>query len=288
YALSLASRGARVVVNDIPETSGRPGPAHDVAREINAVGGAAIANEDSVTTNARGIVEAAVGRFGRLDIIVNNAGNTDHAPFEQLTEARFRQQIDLHLMGSIDVCRAAWPHLKKSGTGRIVNITSGGMYGNAGISNYAAAKAGLLAFSRCLAFEAEPFGITVNCIGPNGKSRLTDVMPDSYQSVLEKKFQPDRIAAFVTWLVHQDTKINNNVFEVSGGTATRVVFARFPTVKVDADTPEAWSLKQDDLVSGDGALTQIKDTMDFFFHIMREAAPEHDLDGITDILQENN
>ncbi len=283
HALQLAARGCRVVVNDIASKGGR-GPAHDVVREIQSAGGIALANEASVTTQSAEIVQAAVNAFGQLDILVNNAGTTDHGMFEDLSQQQYRDQMEIHYFAAVDLCRAAWPHLKKSGSGRIVNTTSGGMYGNPGISNYTGAKAALLGFSLSLAHEGRPFGINVNCIGPNGRTRLTDVMDIRIQKFLEAHFKPERIAAFVAWLAHQDTTVTNEVFEVGGGMIGRVRFAHQPFVHAAADTPEAWA-EQAEAVAAPAELIPLSSAMDIITREFHEVDPAMDLSAV-DLLEE--
>ncbi|WP_160101394.1 SDR family NAD(P)-dependent oxidoreductase [Rhodococcus sp. T7] len=132
HAKTLAARGCRVVVNDLPGTGASgaaSGPAHDVVNEIVAAGGTAVASEHSVTGgSARNIIADAIEQFGQLDILINNAGGTDHRAFEDHTPDSFRADVEPHLFGGVEVCRAAWPHLKQSGTGRIVNTISAGIF----------------------------------------------------------------------------------------------------------------------------------------------------------------
>jgi NAD(P)-dependent dehydrogenase (short-subunit alcohol dehydrogenase family) len=276
HARLLASRGCRVVINDIPASDGSRGAAHDVVAEILSEGGIASANETSILTGAGQIVRDAVDRYGRLDILINNAGTTENGLFEQLGQDQFRSQIELHCLAAIDLCRHAWPHLKQSGAGRIINTVSGGIYGNPGISNYAAGKAALLGFSRSLALEGLTDNIHVNCIGPNGRTRLTDGMPAQLQQFLDEHFQPERIAAFVAWLAHQDCPITQEIFEVGGGMVARVRFAHQAFVHASSDTPEAWSEKTAE-VTTDGPLTPLSATIDVMDREFREIDPGFDM-----------
>ncbi|MEL0252116.1 MAG: SDR family NAD(P)-dependent oxidoreductase, partial [Novosphingobium sp.] len=239
YALVLAARGARILVNDLPEfRPGKRGLAAQVANEITTAGGIAVACEGSVVTEAARIVQAAIDSFGQLDILINNAGSTHHRMFEDLSDEEFKAQIDVHLGGGVAMCRAALPHLKRSGTGKIVNTISSGIFGNSAISNYTAGKGGLLGFSRSFGLEALAHNIHLNCVFPNGSTRLQWDMAEAFQSLLKAHFMPDRVAAFVAWLVHQDTKVANEMFEVGGGAVARLAFAHFPYVQAGADSPE--------------------------------------------------
>src|ERR1700741_1882619 len=155
HALLLARRGANVVVNDIgrdPETPGYSGAAsaEAVAEEIRALGGRAVADTHSVASEAGGvaIVETALSAFGRIDILVNNAGVSIAAGFEEMTARDFQRHIDVNLMGAVWTCRAAWPHMRRQGYGRIVNTTSGAMAGFAALVAYGTSKGGLWAFTR--------------------------------------------------------------------------------------------------------------------------------------------
>ena len=174
HALLLASRGANVVVNDIgvlPAALGYPGvaSAENVAEEIRALGGNAVADIHSVATEAGGaaMVQTALDAFGSIDILVNNAGICRVVAFDDMTPADFRETIEINLMGTVHTCRAAWPHMKAQGYGRIVNISSGSMTGLAWQTAYAASKAGILALTRCAAIEAAPQNIRINAVVPS-------------------------------------------------------------------------------------------------------------------------
>ena len=177
HALLLAARGANVVVNDIgelPAALDYPGvaSAEAVAEEIRALGGKAVADTNSVATEEGGaaIVQTALDAFGSADIIVNNAGICRVVSFEEMTPADFRQTIDINLMGTVHTCRAAWPHMKARGYGRIVNVASAWLRGMmvVGGAAYGASKGSLAAFSSGAALELAPHGITVNTVLPGG------------------------------------------------------------------------------------------------------------------------
>src|SRR6516164_1170134 len=171
HALLLAARGAKVVVNDIgqlPAALGYPGvaSAEAVAQEIRALGGQAVADTHSVESEegAAAIIRAAVEAFGGVDILINNAGVCRVVAFEEMTAQDFRQSIEVNLMGTVATCRAAWPHMKARGYGRIINISSGSMTGLAWQSAYAAAKGAVFSFTRALASEGSGLGIKANCV----------------------------------------------------------------------------------------------------------------------------
>ncbi|HUD27877.1 MAG TPA: SDR family NAD(P)-dependent oxidoreductase, partial [Novosphingobium sp.] len=173
HAMLLAARGASVVVNDIgrdPESPGYVGSAsaEAVAAEIRAAGGHAIASTASVATErgAAQIVGAAIDAFGRIDVLVNNAGISITAPFDVLSVRDFSRHIEINLMGTYHCCHAAWPQMKAQGHGRIVNVTSASMTGYADQSAYAASKGGIWALTRALAAEGLAHGIHVNALSP--------------------------------------------------------------------------------------------------------------------------
>ncbi len=180
HALAFAREGAHVVVNDLGggrDGSGADlGPAQRVVDEIVALGGEALANTDSVSVAAgcQRMVDAALDRWGRLDVVVNNAGILRDKSFVKMTEAEWDLVIDVHLKGSYNVCKAAIPALARQG-GSIINTTSvSGMIGNYGQSNYAAAKAGIYGLTRVLAMELKKANINVNAIAPIAKTRMTE------------------------------------------------------------------------------------------------------------------
>ena len=179
HALLLAARGAKVVVNDVgdlPAALGYPGPAsaETVAEEIRARGGQAVADTHSVASEdgAAAIVETALSAFGSVDVVINNAGICRVVSFEEMTAADFRETIEVNLMGTVQVCRAAWPHMKRAGYGRIVNVSSGSMTGLAWQTAYAAAKGAVFSFTRALASEGIEVGIKANCVTPGALTRM--------------------------------------------------------------------------------------------------------------------
>ena len=275
HALMLASRGCRVVVNDLPQDE--MGPARQVVAEIQETGGVAVVNEDNVVGSAAAIVQTAIEKFGQLDIIINNAGSTDHQPFDKLSPKEWRSQVELHLMGAVDLCRAAWPHLKRSGSGRIINTLTGALAGNPNVTNYTAGKGGLMGFSRSLAFEAEPHNITVNCICPNAHTRLQEQMAEPLRSFLADNFQPDHVAAFTAWLAHQDTKITNEMFEVGGGSISRLALAQYPYVRAEESTPEAWAAISSAVIA-EGDLIPMSNVVELTLRDIQQVDPDFIVD----------
>ena len=221
YALELARRGARIVVNDLGRAD-NPGSAllaESVAEEIRAVGGEAVASHDSVEDGAR-IAETAMDAFGRVDVLVNNAGVLRNASFQKMTEEEWELVYRVHLLGTMRVTKAVWPHMREARFGRIVMTTSNaGYFGSLGAANYAAAKAGTIAFAQTLALEGATRDVKVNAVAPMAGSRLTaQIWPEK---VMER-FVPGLVAPAVTWLCHERSTATGRVFEIGGGWLSEV------------------------------------------------------------------
>lgn len=274
HAKMLASRGARVVVNDLPPAPGEGSAAESVVREIVEKGGTAVANHDNVVHGGDAIVKRAIDAFGRLDIVVCNAGVMYGAAFADAVAQEWQDVFDIHFGGTVAVLRAAWPFLVRSGTGRIITIASSGMLGNAGITSYGAAKAGIFGLTRSLACEGLASGITANTIFPTARTRMADTIDDpAILRTLEKYFQPEHVSSVIVWLTHQDTHVTNQSFQVSGGRAGRLTMAAFPTVRVKESTPEVWAQNKDALMA-DGPLTPYTSTAEMFGSELADADPE--------------
>ena len=180
FALCMAAEGAKVVINDVGVSLDGRGteedPAANVCREIEALGGRAVPNYDSVTdfAGAENIVNTAVESFGKIDILVNNAGIVRDRTLVKMDESDFDAVIAVHLKGSFNCARHAAPLMKDQGYGRIINITSSaGLRGNFGQTNYGAAKAGIMGMTFVWSIELGKYGITVNAIAPSGATRMT-------------------------------------------------------------------------------------------------------------------
>eukprot|EP00753_Platysulcus_tardus_P021765 PLAT9113.2.p1 GENE.PLAT9113.2~~PLAT9113.2.p1 ORF type:complete len:770 (+),score=413.61 PLAT9113.2:9-2318(+) len=218
YALALAARGAKVVVNDLGGSARGEGSskraADKVVDEIVAAGGSAVANYDSVEFGDR-IVETAISAYGRVDIVVNNAGVLRDRTLAKMTDADWDLVYRVHLKGSYAVTRAAWPHMRKQNYGRVVNITSStGLYGNLGQSNYGAMKLALVGFTNTLAREGERRNIRVNVVAPTAATRMTeDLMPEEMLRVLK----PAYVSPLILLLLHESSEESGGVFEVGAG-----------------------------------------------------------------------
>ena len=212
-ALDLARAGAAVVVNDLGVSLAGQGDetpvAEQVAREIGDFGGRAVANGDSVASweGADRIVEAALDSFGRIDGVVNNAGNLRDSLFHKMTEEEFDAVIAVHLKGSFNVSRAAAPHFKTQNSGAYVHMTStSGLIGNFGQANYSAAKLGIVGLSKSIALDMQRFGVRSNAVAPFAWTRMIDSIPTNtpeQQKRVEglKQLVPEKIAPFVTALL---------------------------------------------------------------------------------------
>ena len=283
YAIMLASRGARVVVNDLPSPDGSESAAEAVVAEIRAAGGTAIADHHSVVGGGAEIVAATLEAFGGLDIVIANAGVISSASFAGADPDDWQAVFDIHFGGTVEVCRAAWPALVRSGSGRIVTTASSGMLGNGGLSSYGAAKGAIFSLTRSLAIEGQDAGITANAILPSAWTRITGTIDDpAISATLQRYFQPEHVAALVTWLVHQDTAVTNEAFQVSGGRAGRVSMAAYPTVRLTESTPENWQAHAAALMA-DGPLTPLRSTAEMFGNELADADPaiRHAMDAAT-------
>ena len=206
YAMLLASQGAKVVVNDpggsLTGDGTDVGPAEEVVREITAAGGDAVANTDSVATPAGGkaIIDTALDRYGRIDILVHNAGNVRRASLKEMTYDDFETVVDVHLRGAFHVVRPAFPLMCDAGYGRIVLTSSiGGLYGNHEVANYAVAKAGVIGLSNVAAMEGAAEGVKSNVIVPAAVTRMAEGIDTSAYPPMG----PELVAPVVGWLAHE-------------------------------------------------------------------------------------
>lgn len=237
YALLLAARGAAIVVNDPGGDLGGEGgdqrPALQVVDEIVAAGGKAVANFDPVGSPgaAARMVAQATQAFGRIDIVINNAGIfLPLHDFAQSTAEGFAAVYSVHTSGAIEIIREAWPHMVAQRYGRIVNTGSSvGYYGTRGRIEYGVAKAALHGLTRCLSFESAEHGIHINLIAPGaltrpGEERANGNPPEA----LRKSFGPGLVAPIVAWLCHADCSSNGQSFTSIAGTTTRIGIAEGP------------------------------------------------------------
>jgi NAD(P)-dependent dehydrogenase (short-subunit alcohol dehydrogenase family) len=242
HALELASRGAQVLVNDLGGALDGSGasmsPADRVVDEITAVGGIATANHDSVATSegAQAIVQAALDAFGRVDVLVNNAGILRDKAFHKMDEAMIDSVVDVHLKGALYVSQPAFRVMREQGYGRIINTSSAsGLFGNFGQANYGAAKAGLAGLTRVLALEGASHGIRVNAIAPVASTRMTAALLGD----LATRVSPDSVSPLVAYLAHEECSVTGNAYSVAGGRIARIFVAETRGVVLAENTPEA-------------------------------------------------
>ncbi|QEC50781.1 SDR family NAD(P)-dependent oxidoreductase [Baekduia soli] len=240
HALALATRGARIVVNDLGGAlaggGGDPGPAQAVADEIAAAGGEAVANADSVATpeGAEAIVTAALERFGRVDIIINNAGNLDPGGLPGVTAEAIQRHVDVHVLGAFNVTRAAWPHLVDRGYGRIVITSSVGLFGSAHLVGYSTAKGAAVSLGRSLAEAGAPHGITVNQLVPSAETRMVtdpefrancNLPPLPPGTRPDPARGPEFVSPMVVLLAHESCPVNGETMTAGIGRFARVFWA---------------------------------------------------------------
>jgi NAD(P)-dependent dehydrogenase (short-subunit alcohol dehydrogenase family) len=261
YALMLAKHGAKVVVNDLggsrDGTGASTGPAQEVVDEIKKAGGEAIANGDDVSdfAAAKNMIDQAVSTFGKLDVLVSNAGILRDRMLINMTEAEWDAVIKVHLKGTFGPAHHAaahWRELVKGGQkvdARIINTTSvSGIYGNAGQTNYGAAKAGIAGFTIIAARELRRYGITVNAIAPGALTRLTEDLGMGRGSDEDKdRMHPRWIAPIVTWLASSESSgVTGRIFEASGAIlAVAEGWHRGPTTKPIEDPTKMGSVVEE-------------------------------------------
>jgi NAD(P)-dependent dehydrogenase (short-subunit alcohol dehydrogenase family) len=235
YAEFLASRGARVLVNDIDEAA-----AECVVQAIRRASGEAIANAADVVDGAGAMVDAAISQWGRIDIIVCNAGILRDRSFHRMDAGSFEEVIKVHLMGSFSILRAAWPYMRQAGYGRVVLITSvSGLYGMYGQANYSSAKAAMVGLAKTLGAEGEKCGIKVNALAPGGGTAMTKtILPPE----VVEKWKPEYVVPCLAFLCAQELPCTGCVFESGGGWMAQVRWQRSPgvffNIEGDGFTPE--------------------------------------------------
>lgn len=252
HALLLAQRGARVVVNDM-------GPAAEqVAGEITAAGGEAIAAVGSVTDFAfvEQMVAETKARWGRIDILINNAGVLRDKSFAKMDLADFRLVVDVHLMGAVNCTKAVWNTMREQNYGRIVMTTSSsGLFGNFGQSNYGAAKMALVGLMQTLALEGSRYDIRVNCLAPTAATQMMEgILPSEKLRLLN----PDYVSPGLLALVREDAPTRAILCAGAGGfEAAQVSMTPGVHVGTGEDAPEQVVARWDDIVDGTDAFTPV-------------------------------
>ncbi len=277
HALLLASRGAKVVVADLGGQLAGGGssaePAETVVKEIEALGGEAVACHASVAdeAGAASIVQTAIDAFGRVDVVVNNAGIADPELFDLQPLEMFRRMADVHYLGTVYVTYAAWPHMMKSGYGRIVNTTSEAVLGFVPKStSYAGGKGGVLGFTRALALEGPRHGIRVNAVMPRAETRLSapSVMAKTYdvpESVIDGSvmdvFAPELVSPAAAFLAHESCELDGAVLISGGGQVMRMAFVCNEGITKEDMTPEDVAENLNTLMDLSGAQEVIVQTL---------------------------
>ncbi len=241
HALLLASRGAKVVVNDPGGAVDGRGTANTVAdkvvAEIRAAGGTAVANYDSVAdaAAAANIVKTAMDSFGRLDILVNNAGVLRDKSFHKMEPGDFEFVVQVHLMGTVYCTMAAWPIMREAKYGRVVVTTSGsGTVGNFGQSNYGAAKMAVNGLINCLRFEGAKYNILCNAISPSAKTRMTEgLIPESVLAFMK----PELVSPAVAWMASEECNVSGEIIGANAGYYKRVKYLESEGVQFDPAEP---------------------------------------------------
>lgn len=242
YALLLASQGAKVVVNDagvsLKGQGPDAGPAQEVVQEIKAAGGEAVACTESVATaeGGKAIIQAALDHYGRVDILIHNAGNVRRGSLKEMTYADFDAVLDVHLRGAFHVVRPAFPLMCKAGYGRIVLTSSiGGLYGNRDVANYSVSKAGLLGLSNVAALEGAAEGVKSNVIIPAAVTRMAEGLDTSAYPPMS----PELVAPVVGWLAHESCSISGEMLISIAGRVAKAFVAETPGVY-----RPSWSMEQ--------------------------------------------
>lgn len=263
HALMLAKRGARLVVNDLGSKvtgdSKSSEAADKVVDEIIAEGGEAIAEYSDVSseTEANKIIETAISKWGRVDVLINNAGILRDKSFSKITMEDYRKVIDVHLMGSVYCTHAAWPYMRQQNYGRVIFTTSvAGLYGNFGQSNYSAAKMSLVGLTKTLKQEGAKYNIRVNAIAPLAATRMGE---DVFANYDKKMIPTDSVSALATYLADENNSLNGEVISICGN--------RVALVKVTESTGYYFTgnenIAPEDIANNLGAITNMSDTVDF-------------------------
>ena len=239
YALLLASRGAKVVVNDLGGSFDGTGsdstPAQQVVDEIKANGGEAVANYESVAEweSAQKIIQTAIDSYGKLDILINNAGILRDKSMLKMEDEDYKKVMAVHMDGTFYCTKAALPYMRENNYGRIVGTASAaGVYGNFGQTNYGAAKMGIFGLMRSVKQEGAKYNILANTIVPVAGTRLTaTVMPPD---VIEN-LKPEFVAPMVAWMCSDECEVSGQLFSAGGGYFSRIAVIEGQGVMFDLD-----------------------------------------------------
>lgn len=247
YARLLAAQGAYVVLNDLPAEAAA---LDDTVAAIVAAGGRACTDRHDLVADAAGPVDTALARFGRLDIVINNAGCTGGGTIDQMPAADVDRLLAVNVGAAVGVLRAAWPVFVRQRYGRVVNTASGSVMGLAGCFAYQTSKAAVIGLTRSLALDGSAHGIKVNAINPIAYTRMSADIPDpAFVDFLRRHFQPETVAPFVVALASRDVPCSGELFSVGGGMAARVPLGFVPGAVLDAGAaPADWLARFGDVM----------------------------------------
>jgi NAD(P)-dependent dehydrogenase (short-subunit alcohol dehydrogenase family) len=263
YAHLLASRGAKVVVNDIGGSMRGEGldagPAEAVVQEIKAAGGEAVACTDSVATPEGGkkIIQAAMDHYGRVDIVIHNAGNVRRGSLSEISDEDFFGGLAVHLHGGYHVARPAFPIMAKAGYGRMVMTSSvAGIYGNLNVVNYAVSKTGLLGLTNLVSLEGAAYNIKANAILPGALTRMADGAAQLDTSGFPASMAPEYVAPMVVYLCHESCAVTGEYYIAMAGRMARAYFAETRGV-----VRESWTLEE--IAANLDAIRSVDDSLIF-------------------------
>jgi len=270
YALDIAKRGGAVVVNDLGGSVEGPGGSSELAdqvvKEITDAGGRAVANYDSVATRegAQRIAQAAIDEFGRIDALINNAGNMRYKPFEEFSEEDLSSVLSVHLIGTFNVTQAVWPHMKSQGYGRIVSTaSSAGMYGDEGYACYGSAKAGITGLMNVLSHEGKPHGILCNILMPNALTRMAESVSEqmdegemeqstALMTAVQNSMEPAFTTGLAVYLASESCSTTHEAYSSCAGRMARVIIG----------AAEGWQGPQDQPCSAEDVSAHIDEIRD--------------------------
>ncbi|PWY74141.1 NAD(P)-binding protein [Aspergillus eucalypticola CBS 122712] len=278
YALALAKAGAKVVVNDYGgDAQGNAGTinrAQSVVNEIKALGGSAIANGSDVSTDAKEIVQSAVDAYGRLDILINNAGIMGKvSPHDDVDVANFRRVLEVSAVGTVMMVSAAYPIMQKQKHGRIINVSSSAIMGMeaGGDCAYSASKGAVFAMTREMGRFGPQFGIKVNALMPAGMSRMAS--EPRIAEFMRKYCPAHKVAPFVSLLSSDECPISGEIFSVGAGRAARVTLATFPGS--NQSTPEGYLHDFDNVMGNPKDIHIPKSTADDAIYLVKNATGDN-------------